>query len=198
MNDVTFDSLTRALIAPRSRRGLLQLVLALGAAGSLGRTAPAAARKGRKSCGPCEKRKKNGHCRPHRDGTRCRSTGYCDHGRCHDCRDLKTPCQDDFQCCSGVCDRYTGTCQTQRTACAPKKDKQCVKGLCCPDASVEPTGYRCSHNTLTNRGDCGTRCANLENCGNIVGSTACQNGKCCCLEATCTRSSGEPVPPCAT
>jgi hypothetical protein len=61
---------------------------------------------------------------------------------------------------------------------------------------VPPTGHRCTTDPLNNRLACGVNC-NTENCANINGATACQNGACCCLEQSCTRVGGPPVPACA-
>lgn len=198
MNEFSFDAFARALNEARPRRSVVRILAGSGIAGlfGLGIEDDLEAKK-RKSCGPC-RRKKRGKCRKKRqDGIPCGTNGYCDNGRCRECSQLGTTCAEDFECCSGICDRYNGLCSDLRIACDPAITGQCGNGLCCPDPEVPPTGHRCFEDPLTNTKACGTTCENLENCLNISGPTRCENGQCCCLEATCTRSNGTPVPPCA-
>jgi hypothetical protein len=72
-----FDTLSRGLITPGSRRSVLRALGALALGGGVATSSDEAeARK----CGECKK-KKGGRCKKRKDGTYC-SVGTCRNGRC--------------------------------------------------------------------------------------------------------------------
>ena len=119
-----FDTLSRALTTPGSRRTTLRALGALALGGGIATSFDEAEAR---RCGECKK-KKNGRCRKVKDGTYC-SVGTCTNGRCG---------------CASVDDCYTfgGTgsdgqiCQDGKCVCTAQGTSRCrafdgICGECC-------------------------------------------------------------------
>jgi hypothetical protein len=148
MDGSAFDRLTRTFTEPRSRRGVHRLVggLAVGGPLALAGAAESTAKKKRKPCPPCKKRKK-GKCKARLpEGTSCIDKagqgGTCQGGSCVAAADLPLTCSDGIKNgnesdidCGGSCGRcqITGGC-TGPNDCA---SAYCVSGTC---ASCPPGG----------------------------------------------------------
>jgi hypothetical protein len=156
MDATRFDALSRLFAQGVSRRGVVGV--ALGAVVPAWLLADAAAGKGRKkSCGPCEKRKR-GKCKPKPDGTECGEGQICRRGRC-ECKEqcgtggrclpngsCARVCPADFNCGTGCgcglesldgpqfCTVNEGGCETFTQGCASSAEcpvgQYCMKTNC--------------------------------------------------------------------
>jgi hypothetical protein len=193
-----FDTIIRALGAPTSTRRRIAIGGMLGTGlASLGPRfggEDSGARKKKKRCRGGKKRCRQG-CIPKEDCCTdgdCGLDERCTAGVCEPCLGQGTVCNDDDECCTGICDTYTNKCQQVRVECTG--DNQCPGGQCC-DVFSEP---QCLYVTATQGacvpdGEpnascgyvvCGDKCSDItdgtyEFCG-FEGSAACRNGRCCC------------------
>jgi len=148
MDGSAFDRLTKTFSEPRSRRGVSRLVgvLALGGPLALVGAAEGAARKKKKPCPPCKKRKK-GKCKASLpEGTSCIDNagqgGTCVGGSCVAAPDPTLTCRDGIKNgnesdvdCGGNCER----CPVTKRCTGPNDcaSAYCVSGAC---ASCPPGG----------------------------------------------------------
>jgi hypothetical protein len=202
MDGTQFDLVSRALSGTPSRRGVARVVLGLllGAAlASQGGTSVDAKRK-KKPCGPCKRRKK-GRCRPKPDNTSCGGAKICQGGACV----CPTECCRNADC--GGCELCQGgqcvntclggrICQGVLCAC-PGGTKEC-QGTCIPNnqcCGACPQGQTCCTNVglckdLRNDADFCGGCANSACpggafCANGDCGLACQVGQACFEGCTC-------------
>jgi hypothetical protein len=166
MDAERFDTLTRSLSAPSSRRTVAALGGVLGLA--LGASSPPDAGAKKKPCPPCKKRKQ-GKCKKNKpDGTAC-SGGTCLDGRC---RCVPTTCAAQGMSCGSIPDGcgstlQCGTCTDPRvcgagTCCLPQgeqcagasDDASCCGALLCNDGPATDVCTTCL--TVGARGCTGT------------------------------------------
>jgi hypothetical protein len=139
MDAIGFDTLTRTLTDTRSRRGSLASLLG-GALGLFGLT-QAEAKKKKRPCPPCKKRRK-GKCKATLpDGTACAS-GTCQRGSCvaPSCRDgTRNGNETDIDCGGGSCPRCINgqSCFTRNDCagayCLDTVCQECLTDVQCPN-----------------------------------------------------------------
>jgi Stigma-specific protein, Stig1 len=172
MDAYRFDTLTRSLAVPSSRRRTISaLIGSLGLLALVDRDEAAAAKSGKckPKCGECarckrgdcdkkkgrKKRCKRGKCQPLQDGTPC-TGGVCGSGFC-----TATPiCPPPFTVCNGFC-----------------VNTRANEANCGGCGIVCTAGLSCCRGSCTSRNTDPTNCGR---CGNICPATApvCQAGAC--------------------
>jgi hypothetical protein len=141
-----FDSLTRVMSLPSSRRAIASLVVVGLATVPFGDRAASAGGRKRDSCKKKRHKTfgctqiKGKRCRTVRkpDGARCRQNGQCFHGFCAlppDCQGVQgSSCTTGDDCCSGNCS--LGVCEQG------EKGARCIAGGDC--LSGECVGFHCT------------------------------------------------------
>ncbi len=152
MDSTRFDDLTTRLAASLSRRRGLSAATALGL-GALLSLDDAGAKKRKKTCPPCKKRKK-GKCKANQpDNTICNG-GVCVSGQC-------LPCPASQRLCNGICIASNRCCETSDCPLNGNGRAQiCTDGTC--------------HCVADNQPAPGGSCAGVQFCCNSV----CKTGVC--------------------
>lgn len=209
MEHERFDVLTRRLVSPGTRRGILTflagalgaLPLAEGSARKSGNCQPACAlcqtcRKGRcHRTKSGKKRCRRGQCTPQASGTSCLGTGTCQNGTCI-CPSGTTRCGD--ACVNTAIDaRNCGSCGTrcQLNASCTAGICGCNQGTCggvdftcCPPGSADPCFCTLAGDPIFIDP---TTCLGLRGCPQ--GTTTCvgpQCQACCPAGSTCDPTTG--------
>lgn len=201
MDGSAFDDLTKTLTEPRSRRDAHRLVsgLAVGGLLALVGVAEGTARKKKKPCPPCKKRKK-GKCKVRLpEGTSCIDTagqdGTCQEGRCvpsPTCSDgMKNGNESDVDC-GGSCGRCPNSKRcTGANDCA---SAYCASGTCefCPThnaacGTAGATTCSCQQRGLTTELYCIDPTKIREGCG---------AGGSCPSNEVCVLAGIDPTPVC--
>jgi hypothetical protein len=173
MDGSAFDRLTKTLLESRSRRGLSRLFggLAVGGPLALLGAAESTAKKKKKPCPPCKKRKQ-GKCKGKLpDGAGCRG-GTCQGGRCVAATPPPgcTPNCFDRVCGPDGCGGSCGTCSLlgsvcNRGACECPADKPVVCGGACAVA--------CQAGTVRHPQTCGCCIPSRKDCVTACAETCC-------------------------
>jgi hypothetical protein len=161
MDGSRFDSLARTLVTVGSRRRALGGVLFAGALGMVGSVVETDAKKKKKPCPPCKKRKK-GKCRGG-----CAAGAVCRENVCVFCASGQVGCRD-------VCI----TLATDRANCG-KCGAACPAGAICQNGTCrfcEPGTTQCG-NVCANLATDATNCGR---CGRTCPTGQCLNGACTC------------------
>jgi hypothetical protein len=178
MNGSRFDTLTRSLTAPRTRRGLSRVLGGLAFGGPLALLGPAEAEAGRKKGKRRKKRKKKRDCAPNCAGKQCGDDG-CG-GSCGPC--FRGSCQGGACVCASGEEVCNGACMT---ACGQGQLRDPDTCQCCT-ARGRPCGLgsQCCSGLCQSQGGF-TQCVGrngLEDCtwGEQCRTGVCDGGKCTC------------------
>jgi hypothetical protein len=146
--------------------------------------------------GACQRSEVEGYCLgrlgdPCYAGDLCAGNAVCGPGNIC-CFPISLPCRTGAECCSGICDPVTLTCQpraegacTRVADCAA--DQYCVNGRCCG-----VSGHACAQNAECCSGVCdsthrvcvGTTGAYCDATIPCASGYACRNGRCCANPGT--------------
>ena len=173
MDSARFDTLTKSLSTPGTRRGALGGLLA-GTFSLLGLADGAAKNRRRVSAeGPCgDGSGKANSCEKDKD---C-CTRVCKHGRCR-CKKLGEGCKDDRNCCASFGQPMrcqSGSCQTDVPPPPPTLPSCAVGQKPCADGCI-PTNHCCTDEDCAAQPNC---------CGGACGMTEC-SGACYANGALC-------------
>jgi hypothetical protein len=186
MDGTQFDTLTRALVELRSRRGLGRLLGGLVVAGSLPRLGSAATTaKGKKAK---KKRKKKARpqppvapppafsCQGQPDDTPCNGDGRCLLGRCNP----RPNCQVRAVTCAGASPPCCGSCETEVpfTCLLSVAGQPCYESADC-QAGLQCIGYTCRSPVCGLQFECRGVCFDAT-CGAQCGETCGTLGQPCC------------------